>query len=246
MAARARLTRAGIPMTTESAPRFVIVAGSYADAAPAIRLAEALANARPTMAERKRASAGMGALLGVLVADTMLEAAEGALLVSRPPLRGRPSAARPAGALTREALSAAYASDARAFSARLSMIAARTRLSWDFRTDQGLTVDLACRLRQPDDTLLLGYRRLLDAGGPVVALCHDDDQPTRTLALALARRLRCRAVVLPPETADQPGLIDAMSATALIVAPELAREPARLSALAEAARCPVLVAPDPA
>uniref|UniRef100_UPI002FDE6648 hypothetical protein n=1 Tax=Pararhodobacter sp. TaxID=2127056 RepID=UPI002FDE6648 len=186
--------------------------------------------------------APVGALLGVLVRETTLEDAEGAPLLPRP--RMRP--ALPPLSLSRDALSAAYAADARAFSTRLSLIASRARLTWEFRTDQGMSAELACHLRQPGDTLLLGYRRLLETGGPVVALCHGDDQQTLTLAAALARALRRPALALPVEALDEPGRIDALSATALIVAPALARQPARLSALIEAARCPVLVAPDTA
>lgn len=219
-------------MTTEGAPRIVIVAGCFADAAPAIRLAEVVAQTRQTAA----------ALVGVLVRETALEAAEGAPLLARHRMAPMP----PPLALTRDALAAAYATDARAFSTRLSLIATRARLTWEFRTDHGITADLACRLRQPGDTLLLGYRRFLETGGPVVALCHTDDIRTQTLANALARALRRRALSLPIETADQPALIDAMSATALVIAPELARQPVLLSALIEAARCPVLVAPDTA
>lgn len=220
------------PMTAEGAHRFLIVAGCFADAAPAIRLAALLAQARQPA----------GALVGVLVRETTLEAAEGAPLLSRP----RMNRSLPPPALSREALSAAYAADARAFSARLSLIATRARLPWAFRTDQGMSADLACQLRQPGDIVLLGYRRLLDTGGPVVALCPDDDHHTRSFASALARALHCRALSLPVEAADRPAMIDEMSASALIVAPVLAHQPARLSALIEAARCPVLVAPDTA
>ena len=219
-------------MTTEGARRFLIVAGCYADAVPVIRLAEVLAQAGPSAA----------ALVGVLVRETALEAAEGAPLLSRPRMR-RPL---PPASLSRDALSTAYAADARAFSTRLALIATRARLTWEFHTDQGMSADLACHLRQPGDTVLLGYRRLLDTGGPVVALCHAEDHHTQTVAAALARTLRRRALTLPLETAERPAMIDEMSASALIVAPVLAHQPARLSALIEAARCPVLVAPDTA
>lgn len=221
-------------MPTEGARRFLIVAGCFADAAPAIRLAEALAQARHT--------AQTVALEGVLVREIAFEAAEGAPLISWH--RRRPQPHPDTAAVTREGLAAAYAADARAFSNRLSLIAARARMTWAFHSDQGVTAELACRLRQSGDTLLLGYRRLLDTGGPVVALCRSDDHQTQTLAAALARTLRRRALALPIDAADLPAQLDAMSATALIVAPELARQSARLSALIEAARCPVLVAPD--
>lgn len=232
--------------TGDDAARVVILAASFADAAPAIRLAEALVQLREgTGTEPARA------MIGVLALDPMLDAALGAPLLPRGRLRPadmpRATAATAhAGALSREALASAYASDARAFSARLTRIAAARRLACEFRTDQGLTADLAFRLRRPGDMLVLGYRRLLETGAPVVALCRPEDARTQALARALARALHRRAVILPPEAADQPGMIEGLSATALILAPELARQPARLSALIEAARCPVLVAPDPA
>lgn len=215
-------------MTTDDAPsrRLLIVAGCYADAAPAISLAEALSG---------RLVKG---LVGVLAREPAAEAAEGAPVLSaqRPRTTG--------SAVTRERLSAAYAADARAFSARLSLIATRSRMTWEFRTDSGMTSDLACRFRQPDDLVLVGYRRLLDTGGPVIALCREEDRRTQQLAAALARALKRRALVLPIETADQIERIEAMSATALILAPELAVRSGWLAALVEAARCPVLIAPD--
>lgn len=219
-------------MVTEGTRRFLIVAGCYADADPAIRLAEALAQARQ--------SARMGALAGVMVRETVCEAVEGAPLLSWNRLRPRSEAV----VVTREGLTAAYAADARAFSNRLSLTATRARLTWTFHTDQGATADVACRLRLPGDTLFLGVRRLLDTGGPVVALCQSDDFHTQTFAATLARTLNCRTLALPIEGEDAPKQIDEMSVNALIVAPGLIRQPARLSALIEAARCPVLVVPD--
>jgi len=222
-------------MTTDPATRrFLIVAGCYADAAPAISLAEALARALPSAL----AGSLSGVLVGVLVRQPALDYAEGAPVLSAPRLSLQPEA------LTHERLTQAYAADARAFSSRLSLIASRARLTWEFRTDSGMTVDLACRIRRPNDTVLVGYRRFLNTHGPVVALCRADDHRTQELAASLARTLHRRALSLPIEAADQTGLIEEMSATALIVSSELARQSARLSALIEAARCPVLVAPD--
>ncbi|MCC5971190.1 MAG: hypothetical protein JJU15_14700 [Pararhodobacter sp.] len=217
-------------MTDPPGHRLLIIAGCYADAAPAIGLAEALA-------QDLRA-----ALIGVLAREPAIAAAigttAGALVQTAPRLR------LASLALTPEGLSAAYAADARAFSSRLSLIAARASLHWEFRTDSGVSTELACAIRQPGDMVVLGYRRLWHAGGPVVALCRDDDLGTQELAASLARRLGRRAMMLPLQTADPLERIEAMSATALILAPELARHPARLRALAEAARCPVLIAPD--
>jgi len=205
--------------------RFVIVAGCYADAGPAIGLAAALARDL------------RGALFGVLAQEPAAAAAEGApVLTTRRRITGN--------ALTRERLTLAYAADARAFSARLALVAAQARLSWDFRTDTGMTADLAWRLREPGDTVLVGYRRLLRTDGPVVALCRAEDTRTLGLASALARALRRRVVALPIESAGEPERIEHLSATALIVAPDVARQATRLAALIEAARCPVLIAPD--
>lgn len=235
-------------ITGDDAARVVILAASFADAAPAIRLAEVLVQLR----EGTGTEPAM-AMIGVLALDPMLDAALGAPLLPRGRLRPADmpratatTAPAHAGALSREALASAYASDARAFSARLTRIATARRLACEFRTDQGLTADLAFRLRRPGDMLVLGYRRLLETGAPVVALCRLEDAQTQALTRTLSRALHRRAVFLPPEAADQPGMIEGLSATALILAPELARQPARLSALIEAARCPVLVAPDPA
>ena len=245
-------------ITGDNAARVVILATSFADAAPAIRLAEALVQLHEGTGTTPAA-----AMIGVLALDPVLDAALGAPLLPRGRLR---PAAMPratatatttaatttttgpahARALSRETLAAAYASDARAFSARLTRAAAARRLTCEFRTDQGLATDLAFRLRRPGDMLVLGYRRLLETGAPVVTLCRPEDAQTQALARALSRALRRRAVFLPPEAADQPGMIEGLSATAMILAPELARQPARLSALTEAARCPVLVAPDAA
>lgn len=218
-------------MTIDPHPRrFVIVAGCYADAGPAIGLAAALARDL------------QGALFGVLAQEPAAAAAEGAPVLT---IRRRgPANALARESLTRESLTLAYAADARAFSTRLAVVAARARLTWDFRTDTGMSADLAWRLREPGDTVLVGYRRLLRTDGPVVALCRVDDTRTRDLALALARALRRRVLLLPIESADDPERIEQLSATALIVAPDVARQATRLAALIEAARCPVLIAPD--
>lgn len=219
------MTMAG-KMTNDPRPRrFVIVAGCYADAGPAIGLAAALARDL------------RGALFGVLAQEPATAAAEGApVLTKRLRVTGN--------ALTREGLTLAYAADARAFSTRLAVVAEQARLSWDFRTDTGMIADLAWRLREPGDTVLVGYRRLLPTDGPVVALCRADDTRTRDLAAALARALGRRVLTLPIESAGDPERIEQLSATALIVAPEAARQATRLAALIEAARCPVLIAPD--
>ncbi|KPQ06491.1 MAG: hypothetical protein HLUCCA12_10895 [Rhodobacteraceae bacterium HLUCCA12] len=233
-------------MPTDPAPasigrgRLVIVAGCYADAAPAIGLAEAIAQQMRVVLGDPPERAMLAAIIGILARDPAVDAAEGAPVLTPP----RPF--RPGLALTREGLSAAYAADARAFRTRLERIATRGRIRWEFRSDIGLGADLAVRIRQPGDMIMLGHRRLLNTGAPVVVLCDAQDRRTLDLAAALARAVQRRLLCLPRETADDPARIDALWASALILAPDPVLAPGRLATLIEAARCPVLLAPDSA
>ncbi len=211
-------------MTTE-ARRVLIVAGCFADAGPAIGLGVELAR-------HSRA-----ALVGVLAREPALEAATGAPLLSARPWQRAPS-------LTAEDLGRAWAADARAFSARLARVAVAASLHWEFRADSGMSAELACTIRQPGDVVVLGYRRLMNLRGPVVTLGLAPEAGAEGLATALARALGVRVLTLPLDAADDPARIEDLSASALLVGPEIARHPDRLLPLIEAARCPVLIAPD--
>jgi hypothetical protein len=213
-------------MTADAPParRVLLLAGCFADAGPAVGLAAALA-------VRMQA-----ALEGVLALDPRTEAAEGAALVTW---------RRAAGAtvlLSRERLSLAYAADARAFRSRLDSAAAALALRASFRIDNGALPDLALGLRQPGDAVIMAYRRFLPLRGPVIALEDGEDGPAARLANELARALGLRARVLPADT--PPEALDPLPVGALVLSQAIRPDPVRLAALIDAARCPVLLAPD--
>ncbi len=210
-------------MTTDPpAPgRVLLLAGCFADAAPSIGLAVALA-------ARMRAS-----IEAVLALDAR---AEGAALVPF----GRPRGAPPP-ALSRESLTLSYAADARAFRLRLDKAAAGASLRWSFRTESGLLPDLALGMWQPGDAVIFGHRRFLALRGPVVSLGGDQDGSASRLAGDLARALGLRARVLPAET--PPAQLDALAASALVLPRSFQTDRRLLAALIEAARCPVLLGP---
>lgn len=215
--------------------RVLIVASGYADAAPAISLAGALA------------ALSRAALLGVLAREPLVELAEGAPVLS--------AAGGGSRALTREALEHAWAADARAFQKRLSEAALAGGLGWEFRSDPGVSAELALRLRRPGDMVMLGYRRLYQRHGPVVVLGGQsaggsEADAGEKLAQGLARALRLRAMTLawPARGADlgahEAQLLEELSASLLVLSPRAGLAPQRLAALLEAARCPVLIGPE--
>lgn len=213
-------------MTIDAPPsrRVLLLAGCFADAGPAIGLAAALA------------ARTQAALHGVLAQDPRAQAAEGTELVT-----GR----RAAGAtllLSRERLSLAYAADARAFRSRLDRAAAALALRASVRIDTGALPDLALGLRQPGDAVIMAYRRFLPLRGPVIALEDLENGPAARLAIELSRALGLRAHVLPADT--PPEVLDPLPVSALVLPHDFHPDPARLAALVEAARCPVLLAPD--
>jgi hypothetical protein len=212
-------------MTTEppARRRVLLLAGCFADAGPAIGLAV-------TLAARMQA-----ALEGVLAFGPRTEAAEGAALVT-----GR----RAAGAtvlLSLERLSLAYAADARAFRSRLDRAAAALALRTSFRLASGALPDLALGLRRPGDAVIMAYRRFLSLRGPLIALEDSEDAPAARLAAELARELGLRVHVLPADT--PPEALDPLLVGVLVLSQSIQAEPARLTALIDAARCPVLLAP---
>lgn len=223
-------------MTAEQAAarRVLIVASGYADAAPAIGPAAALAGLL------------RAAMVGVLAREPLTELAEGAPVL--------PAAGGAAQALTREALERAWSADARAFRQLLSRTALAARLGWEFRSDSGASVDLALRLRQPGDMVLLGYRQLYRRRGPVVVLGAPAPAAGGTLdasaklaqGLAGALRLRAMTLALPVEGegSGEAALLEELSASLLVLSPRAARAPGQLTALLEAARCPVLIGPE--
>ncbi|MCC5986850.1 MAG: hypothetical protein JJT95_04155 [Pararhodobacter sp.] len=219
--------------------RVLIVAGGFADAAPAISMAAALA------------ALSRAALLGVLAREPLAELAEGAPVLS--------AAGGGARALTREALESAWAADARAFQRRLSETALAAQLGWEFRSDPGTGAELALRLRRPGDMVMLGYRRLYRRQGPVVVLggpsvgggdAGAGAGAGEKLAQGLAGALHLRAMTLAwPARSDDVGereaqLLEELSASLLVLNPRAGLAPQRLAALLEAARCPVLIGPD--
>ncbi|MCC6006143.1 MAG: hypothetical protein JJU40_00515 [Rhodobacteraceae bacterium] len=212
-------------MTTDPprARRVLLLAGSFADARPAIGLAVALA------------ARTQAALEAVLALDPRTEAAEGARLVTW---------GRPAGTtllLSREGMSIAYAADARAFRSSLDRAALEMKLRASFRTDSGTLPDLALGLRQPGDAVIMACRRFLPLQGPVAALEDDEDGPAARLATELARMFGTRARVLPADT--PPDVLDPMLLSALVLSRTNSSDPAHLAALIDAARCPALLTP---
>jgi len=208
-------------MTTDAPPpprSVLLIAGCFADAAPALDLAVAVA---------RRMGAG---LEGVLALDPR---AEGAALATVG-ARGRAGPA-PGG----EGLRRACAADARAFRRRLDLAAAGASLRWQFRTQSGVLPDLALVAGQPGDIVILGHRRFLALRGPVVALDDRASGPLSRFAADLARVLGLSARILPADT--PPATIDLMAASALLL-PRGQRTDARwLSGMIDAARCPVLL-----
>lgn len=207
-------------MTTEirSSRRVLLLAGCFADAAPSIDLAVALAMQMQASLE------------GVLALDPR---AEGAALVRTGPQR------REDPPLNSERLRRACAADARAFRRRLDLAAARASLRWSLRTDTGLLPELALELRQPGDAVILGHRRFLALRGPVISLDSGESGPTAQLAADLARRLGLHARLLPTDTT--PAQIDLLAASLIVLPKSLQENRPRLNVLIEAARCPVLL-----
>lgn len=206
-------------MTVEaaSAHRVVLLAGSFADAAPSIELAVAVA------------ARIQGSLEGILVLDPRAEGAT--------PVRTH-HATDQLAVLSEERLRLAYAVDARAFRSRLRQVAARTSLQCDFRTAPGSLPDLALRMAQPGDFVILGHRPFLTLRGPVISLDEDAGGPSAQLASELARKLGLRLRILPVDT--QPAELDLLAASMVVLSQTAQTNLSRLNALMETARCPVL------
>lgn len=202
--------------------RIAIVAGCYADAEPAIGLALRLA---PEL---------QGNLVGVLARDPLALAAAGSAV-----LAGR----HQTGALSTEALRSAYDSDARAFSARLSRLARATSLAVEFRSTEGHVAQLACELRTGGHIVLVGYRRMMRLRGPVLLVGDGAGSRAAGFAARLARALGVRTETLAETDI---ATIDRTSASALVLAAESQLAAEELSALIEAARCPVILVSEPA
>jgi len=207
-------------MTTDAPPsrRVLLLAGCFADAAPSMGLAVALAARMQARLE------------GVLALDPRAEAA--ALVTVGP--RGRAGPA-PGG----EPLRRACAADARAFRQRLDVAAAGASLPWGFRIGTGLPSELALGLRQPRDAVILGHRRFLSLRGPLVSLAGSDSDPTALLAADLARALGLRLRLLPVET--PPSEIELLAASAIVLPRAIGDNPSSLNMLMDLARCPVLL-----
>lgn len=209
---------------TSDAPstrRVLLLASCFADAAPSIRLAVAVAS-------RMQAS-----LEGVLAVDARAEGAA-ALLA----FRHRSGAVL---ALDRERLSQSYAADARAFRRRLDAAAAGASLRWSFRTDSGVLPELGLGMCGAGDAVIFGQRRFLAFGGAVIALDDSETGSAAALATELARVLRLHLRVLPTDT--PPSELDLLAPGVLVLPHVFQADPARLDALIGAARCPVLLGP---
>lgn len=206
-------------MTVEapSAQRVLLLAGSFADAAPSMDLAVAVA------------SRIQGSLEGILVQDPRAEGATPVRVDHR---------ANALVALSGERLRLAYAVDARAFRSRLKQAATSASLHYRFRTESGLLPDLAIRMTQPGDFVILGHRRFLALRGPVISLDENKDGPAALLATDLARRLGLRLRILPADT--QALELDLLAASMVVLSQTAQAQPHRLNALIETARCPVL------
>ncbi|RYH06131.1 hypothetical protein [Tropicimonas sp. IMCC6043] len=221
--------------------RVLIAAGSYADAAAAIRLAERLA-------------AGLIAELGGLLVDDEAIAEAAGLPVQRVVT----SAGRLVEAPSRQRLAAQMEGDARAFRMGLSGVARTSPVKCVLERRHGDLIAGLCEAAGGWDLLLVGHRTRRRAGRVVLldtvpAACPEaveiarriaDGLETEVVTLALAPQGRPPSGVEVASSEDELlALVNRMHSAVVII--DLAAGPFRgreqLRHLIEAARCPVLV-----
>ncbi|WP_101065495.1 hypothetical protein [Roseovarius salinarum] len=226
--------------------RLLIGAGSLADAASALQLAEILV--------LRQMASDLG---GLMVEDpawlSFSERPAGKLVTFGGEVTGAPSPQAAARLVEREA---------RAFREKLELLARRRRVEWSFDQQTGDLVANIVGAAPKWDVVLIGHGRLQRGAGRVVWLSPADPdaaQEVRDIADTVARGLGTEAVAFALDEADAPAtpqtritfpdpdaLLAGLSRTyAAAVITDIRAGPfadaASLRALVDAARCPVLL-----
>ncbi|NDR58839.1 hypothetical protein [Aliiruegeria sabulilitoris] len=233
-------------MSSGSKKRVLIAAGSYVDAAAAIRLAERIA------------SGLIAELGGVLVDDEAIAETTGLpvqrIVTSGGMLVQVPSRTRLAGLMQ---------SDARAFRSGLSGVASACTVEWVFEHRRGELISGICEAARGWDLLLVGHRTGRRRAGRVVLVDNASSPSSEAtdLARGIAERLGTDVAMIAvngptaatDEAATGPEIVGSERAllarlnriNAALVIVDLAEGPLRgreqLRHLIEASRCPVLV-----
>lgn len=227
--------------------RILVGAGSFADAAAALRIAERLAT-------------DLSADLGGVLIEEVNTLAICEIPNQRIVLIGGATMLAPNRSQVRTFMQA----DARAFEQSLVLAARTTGATWAFARETGDLVGTALRAAVDWDILVIGYRRVHAIPGKIVLLRADDAliDDMETMARVLAHQLSADQVVFSVATGDRrPArtrsekhgefgtLQDAMAAlartNAQAVFVDLAHGPVRspddLARLLDVSRCPLIV-----
>ncbi|SDK03051.1 hypothetical protein [Aliiruegeria lutimaris] len=229
-----------------SKKRVLIAAGSYVDAAAAIRLAERIA------------SGLIAELGGVLIDDEAIAETTG-LPVQRVVTSGGMLVQVP----SRSRLAGLMQSDARAFRSGLSGVASACTVEWVFEHRRGDLISGICEAARGWDLLLVGHRTGRRRVGRVVLVDHalSPSSEAASLARGIADRLGTDVATIAvngqsggaDEPDTSPEIVQSEQAllarinriNAALVIVDLAEGPLRgreqLRHLIEASRCPVLV-----
>lgn len=236
-------------MTAASHPpsRILVGAGSFVDAAAALRIAERLASDLP---------ADLG---GVLIQEVSTLA-----ICEIPNQRVVLTSGATMLAPDRSQAQALMNADARAFEQSLARTARMHGKKWIFAQETGDLVSTALRAAVGWDILVIGYRRFHAIRGKIV-LFREDDAPNdemETAARGLARRLSVDEVVFTVEAGQRKGafreaerrypfgsLQEALNALARTNAEAVfvdlvhgpVRGPDDLARLLEVSRCPLIL-----
>ncbi len=210
--------------------RLLVCAGSFADAQPALRIAEALVGSE------------LGDIAGVLVEELQdveslpaqarcVVTASGAVCVAPPPEERR---------LQME-------SDAKAFRDRLIQLANQATANWRFEREKGDPIGQFISTRRDWDLLVIGHRIIGRQTGCVVTIKPQDADESRTSGLSQSLAKVLRANVLEIEFRESVGellsTINKTRATAIIIDTVSGpiRDKDQIRKLVDAARCPVLI-----
>ncbi len=214
--------------------RLLIGAESFADAKPALRIAEALLN---------HGVSDIGGRFVENLRNTETWPAHAQCVVT--------SGGALSDAPTEAQQKQQFERDAKAFREDLARIASASKIDWRFDREEGDPVRQLVLAARDWDMLVIGHRRLSRQTGCILSIQTEGSGADRNRSLTdeLSRAFRARTMVIPGQQPEAALLTSINRVCARVVVVDAGAEPmqeaSQVQRLLEAARCPVLILGSP-